>query len=438
MTKAQFDIVIVGAGAAGLMAAIELSSAGKRVAVVEATSRTGGRMLCVQDKDTGTLVQLGAEFVHGSLPLTQSLLQQAGATTHQIEGSIWQRKEAGLQPQQDFIEGYDILEPKLKAVTTDLPVQEFIQRQLAGPQCANMRQEVQDYAEGYYAADTNRSSTLALAEELTGDDQPQYRIEGGYLQLAQYMEAQCREKGVQFFLGQPVEQIDWQRENVSVTTDKTLFKCSQLLVTVSLGVLQSGSIKFVPALPQYDAAAKALGYGHVVKINLLFRQAFWKRSTLVGGQNLADLQFLFSEESIPTWWSQHPLNTNILTGWLGGPKAQALQHASHDELLQLALSSLTKIFDLEPAYLWQDLKAAWSHNWSADPFFHGAYSYEVVDGATHQKTLQQPAEHTVYFAGEALHHGPELGTVEAALQSGKQAAAAMLSAGNEVPETTGQ
>ena len=132
------------------------------------------------------------------------------------------------------------------------------------------------------------------------------------------------------------------------------------------------------------------------------------------------------------------MNTNILTGWLGGPKALALQHAVHDELLQMALSSLAKIFGLEPAYLWQDLLGAWSQNWSADPFFRGAYSYEVVDGATHQKTLQQPAEHTVYFAGEALHHGPELGTVEAALQSGKQAAAAMLSTGNEAPAAKGK
>lgn len=438
MTKAQFDIVIVGAGAAGLMAAIELSNAGKKVAVVEATGRTGGRMLCVQDSSRGTLVQLGAEFVHGDLPLTQLLLQQAGATTHLIEGSIWQRKEAGLQPQQDFIEGYDILEPKLKAVTTDLPVQEFIQQQLAEPQCANMRQAVQDYAEGYYAADTSRSSTLALAEELTGDDQPQYRIEGGYLQLTQYMEVQCREKGVQLFVGQRVGQIDWQRGSVSVTTDKTVFHCSQVLVTVSLGVLQAGSIQFVPQLQQHMLAAKGLGYGHVVKINLLFRQPFWKNSTLIHGKDLADLQFLFSDEKIPTWWSQHPINNNILTGWLGGPKAQALQHAVHDELLRMALSSLAKIFNLEPAYLWQDLLGAWSHNWSADPFFQGAYSYEVVDGATHQKTLQQPVEHTVYFAGEALHHGPELGTVEAALQSGKQASAAMLSAGNEAPAATGK
>lgn len=426
MNTETFDLLIIGAGAAGLMAASELAASGKKVALIEAKDHTGGRMLCMQDAATGTLVQLGAEFVHGNLPLTQSLLQQAGAVTHEIDGSIWQYKEGKLQPQEDFMDGYDVLEPKLKAVNNDLTVNEFIQQQLAGPQWEDLRKEVKDYVEGYYAADTSRSSTLALAEELTGDDQPQYRIEGGYQKLTQYLEALCQKKGVQFFTGQRVQEIKWQQGAVTVVTNKGPLHGSQVLVTVSLGVLQSGSIRFSPALPQYDAAAQALGYGHVVKINLLFRQAFWKSTTLVHGQDVADLQFLFSEERIPTWWSQHPIKTNLLTGWLGGPKAQALQHASHEELLQMALQSLSTIFDLEPAYLWQDLLGAWSHNWSADEFFRGAYSYDVVEGAAHQKVLQQPVEHTVFFAGEAMHQGPELGTVEAALQSGKHAAAQII------------
>jgi monoamine oxidase len=438
MNAETFDIIIVGAGAAGLMAALELATAGKNVAVIEAKAHTGGRMLCIQDAATGTVVQLGAEFVHGNLPLTKSLLQQAGALTHEIKGSIWQHKEGRLQPQEDFIEGYDILEPQLKAVTPDLPVDDFLQQQFAEPQWDDLRKEVKNYAEGYYAADTSKSSTLALAEELTGDDEPQYRIEGGYQTLTRYLEDRCRNGHVRFFTGHTVQEIVWQAGAVTVITNKEKLHCRQVLVTVSLGVLQSGSIRFTPQLPRHQAAANALGYGHVVKINLLFRQAFWKNSHLIRGKKLADLQFLFSEERVPTWWSQHPMKTHMLTGWLGGPKAQELQHADHNELLQLALESLSKIFGLEPAYLWQDLLGAWSHNWSADACFCGAYSYEVVVGDMHQKVLQQPVADTVYFAGEALHHGPELGTVEAALQSGKEAAEKIISGASHHPDAAAQ
>ena len=112
-----------------------------------------------------------------------------------------------------------------------------------------------------------------------------------------------------------------KKNEVEVTTEKISFKSKKALITVSVGVLQSEGITFVPSLPGKKSAAKQLGFGHVLKINFLFDDVFWKNDELTEGKRLNDLNFLFSEEEIPTWWTQYPKKNAIITGWLGGPKS---------------------------------------------------------------------------------------------------------------------
>ena len=193
-----------------------------------------------------------------------------------------------------------------------------------------------------------------------------------------------------------------------------------------VGVLQSQSIRFSPVLPEYEKAAKHLGYGGVIKTILQFKEPFWTKKELLHGYDLSRMSFIFSKASIPTWWSYYPEEGAILTGWSAGPNADKLKDLSEEVVLEQALQSLSEIFDLEKNFFKEQLIEWHVANWMNDPYSCGGYSYEVVNGNNAKKILRQPVENTVYFTGEALFEGLEIGTVDAALVMGRETAHEMI------------
>ncbi len=87
MSTHQTDVLIIGAGIAGLAAANELASSGLNITILEARDRVGGRIFTLHPEDTETPIELGAEFVHGRPPELLHLLQEANATLQSIEGT---------------------------------------------------------------------------------------------------------------------------------------------------------------------------------------------------------------------------------------------------------------------------------------------------------------------------------------------------------------
>ncbi|HYO21263.1 MAG TPA: FAD-dependent oxidoreductase, partial [Flavisolibacter sp.] len=147
----QFDVLVIGAGAAGMIAALEIAITGRKVGVLEAKERCGGRMRTTYSA-AGYPVELGAEFVHGNLPITKELLEKAGAKMYGVIGSIWHKKEGTLQKQEHFIEDYAALQRKFEELQTDIPVKEFFDTYLQGSRFEELRFTLQNYVEGYYAA----------------------------------------------------------------------------------------------------------------------------------------------------------------------------------------------------------------------------------------------------------------------------------------------
>jgi monoamine oxidase len=171
-----------------------------------------------------------------------------------------------------------------------------------------------------------------------------------------------------------------------------------------------------------------MGFGSIIKILLEFDEIFWesKAITKMAGADLSTMGFLFTEEAIPTFWTQAPAHSPLLTGWLGGPPAYAQKDTPDEAVLQLALTSLSNIFKIDPITL-KDKLIAWNvANWTAEPFTRGSYGYDKVESPQARKLLLQPVESTIYFAGEYLYDGPAMGTVEAALTSGKNIAEMIL------------
>jgi monoamine oxidase len=282
--------------------------------------------------------------------------------------------------------------------------------------------------EGYYAADTNKASTFALREELSTSNDKQYRVEGGYIKLVEYLHKECVEKGVQLFLSTPVKKIEWKEGNVKIITEHNRFGSKKILVTVPVGVLQSETIRFAPAIPGIINASKKLGFGPVVKTLFQFDEPFWKKKEFTQAKDLDKLSFIFSKAVIPTWWTYYPKEVSMLTGWSGGPHAEEIKDLNNEEVLQKGLESLSQIFNVSVNLLQLKLKAWHVANWVNDPFNCGGYSYEVVNGKEIRQIIKQPVNNTIFFAGEGLYDGPEIGTVEAALYSGRETAHQMITA----------
>jgi monoamine oxidase len=417
MDTRDFDVIVIGAGAAGLTGALEIGRTGRKVAIVEARSRIGGRIMTILPSDIP--IELGAEFIHGNLPLTKALLENAGAGINAVKGRIWQKKEGAFREQEDFLEDYKNLEEKLRAMMRDKTVASFLEEDLHGNEYPDLKSSLRNYVEGYYAADMERASTFAVREEFFRDEEEQYRPAGGYRQLIDHLHQECLKIGVEIFLSKPVLELHWQRGSATAVTEQEIFRGQKALLTVPIGVLQKERICFKPALPAVNKAAGSLGYGHVIKVILVFDRAFWQEQPHMS-HDLTDLGFLFTGEEIPTWWTQFPTQYPVLTGWLGGPKAEALHHLKEEEMVEKAITSLGKALQKDVVQLHHMLVSWHFHNWSTDPYAEGAYSYEVVGGSQISKQLLQPVENTLFFAGEGLHQGPQIGTVEGALASGRE------------------
>jgi monoamine oxidase len=116
----------------------------------------------------------------------------------------------------------------------------------------------------------------------------------------------------------------------------------------------------------------------------------------------------------------------VLTGWLAGPKADRVSSLTEAELIEMGLASLGEIFDLSVDRIRSDLVAARAINWGNDPFARGAYTYATPRTRKAQSILRRPNGDGIFFSGEALYAGPDMGTVEAALASGQETAQTIL------------
>ncbi|MEJ7767215.1 MAG: NAD(P)/FAD-dependent oxidoreductase [Chitinophagaceae bacterium] len=423
----EADIIVVGAGACGLMAARMLSKAGKRVAILEARDRTGGRIHTVDNHTFSTPTESGAEFIHGELPVTIGLLKEAGIKYHAIEGELWRHDAGSFMQEENFVEGRELLILRLQELKEDTTVAAFLDQFFSDEKFASLRNSVKGYVEGYDAADTTKASAFAFRDEWSADEiSEQFRPNGGYHHLVQFMENDCRQSGCAIHLSSVVKEIRWQPGQVVVFTDKhTGYSAKKIIISVPLGIMQAtplfeNALCFHPAIPEKIKAFQLLGFGAVIKILLNFREAFWKDG-LRGhdGKNLKSMGWLFSAAEIPTWWTQLPDKSSLLTGWLAGPRALKMKDLNDEQILDKTLRSLSEIFEMSVEELSNNLSDWRVNNWTADPFTLGAYAYSTLETHEAIKIVTEPVGDTLFFAGEALHDGARMGTVEGALASGQ-------------------
>jgi monoamine oxidase len=429
------DVIIIGAGASGLMAAYTLVKAGKSVKVLEARDRTGGRIHTISGQNFSAPTELGAEFVHGDLPVTLSLLKEADIGNNDVQFEMWQHHNDTFKQSGEFVEGWQEFLEKVNQLKHDMPLHDFLDQNFSGDKYAKMRTQIESYVAGYDTADTLDASTFALRNEWNHEDEEaQHRVNGGYHNMIDYLAQVIRDAKNEILLNTVAKEIIWKENNIKViTTDDTVYEGHKVIVALPLGVLQArkeneGAIQFNPKIDEQTEALQNIGFGSIIKILLEFDDIFWESDIITKstGADLSTMGFFFSDEVIPTFWTQAPAHSPLLTGWLGGPPAHDKKDMSPEAILQLTLTSLGNIFKITPEELSNKLIAWKVANWTAEPYTRGSYAYDKVNSPQARKVLQNPVNETLYFAGEYLYDGPAMGTVEAALTSGKNVAEMIL------------
>jgi len=439
----SYDVVIVGAGAAGLAAAAEIARAGRSALVLEARDRIGGRCWSLDVPGMAVPVELGAELIHGRPAATFSLLERAGAAAIDRTGSGWYVERGRLKRTGDIFDEIRKALRKTGVPRQDVSFDTFLNRELRTVS-ARGRAFARRRVEGYDAADPARASARAIVEEWYGEDEAtaasHFRPLGGYGVLLEYLAGTLQESNVEMQLSRVVHGVQWKRGQVEVQgvgggkPFSANARCA--IITLPLGVLQQsvdgpGTVRFTPALDAKARALRGLAPSPVIKVMMRFHTAFWE--TLDGGR-YEDAAFLRSFDTpFPSFWTALPVRTPLLVAWAGGPRAERLSGAAPRDVIRQATASLEAIFGRR-ARVAQRLEAAWFHDWQTDPFARGAYSYVTVGGAGARKALAAPLQDTLFFAGEASDFEGEHGTVAGALRSGTRAARQALKARNQVTE----
>lgn len=382
------QVIVLGAGAAGLAAARDLVCSGFEPLILEARERIGGRILTVHDPQFPSPVELGAEFVHGRHPALWEVLRDSEVPVAELPGGgdwdemgrIFDRmKEA---PEQSFAEFI---------ATVDAP--EYLKRAATG------------FVEGFNAAHKERVSVewlnreKAASDEIEGDRS--FRVRSGYDSVPRFLS-----QGLDIRLGTPVRRIRWKRGEVIAETDSGEVRSAKAIVTVPMAVLFANALTIDPEPPVLTQARRAIGTGQAIRVTFGFREA------------IRQTGFLHADEPFPVCWTDGPL----VTAWAGGSKADALGAHSPEALKRIALASLRGILGEDPG----EPVGAWFHDWRTDPWSRAAYSYVCVGGMKVQQSLSDPVEDTLYFAGEAVAPSGHIGTVHGAIVSGRKAASPII------------
>jgi len=451
---ADYDVVIIGAGAAGLAAASALARAGRAVALIEARDRIGGRVYTIHPPGATLPIELGADFVHGRPAETFAIAAEAGLLLYEQTGNSWAAREGNLLSDDDDDETDDDDEGDVGAIFAairnwqgeDRTLQSLLDERFAGERWAAARAQIRGYAEGFDAAEVDRVSVAWLRQtELASDaidGDRQFRVLDGYDRVLAWL-GETLGPSTNVRLETVAREVRWRRGHVEVRLESPAgaplgeISARAALITMPLAALKRsfddselpGALRLLPEPPGKREALAHLEMGHAMKVVLHFNEIFWDVLPQVRRANresiaLPRLSFLISNDAVmPTWWTPHPVVAPMLTGWVAGPRAARMATMSDEEITDEAVAALSRTLSMGRADLDTLMTDRYVHNWSADPFSGGGYSYVCAGGLAAPGALAEPVEETLFFAGEATNTQGETGTVHAALQTGYRAAA---------------
>ncbi|MBL8161000.1 MAG: FAD-dependent oxidoreductase [Anaerolineae bacterium] len=418
-------IVVIGAGLSGLAAARELQAQGHEVVVVEARDRIGGR-IWTSTKWADMPLDLGATWIHGveDNPITelaQTLQAERLTTSYNRNATFDMTGEALSSVDENYLEELreQVMEELRKAQqrNADASIRDVIDalaaRIEASPKALRfinfiLSGDIEQEYSG--SADDLSAYWYDSAKEFDGDDE---LFVNGFHVITEYL---ARDLHIE--LGQVVREIQWGEAPVRVVTDNAEFLADQVLVTLPLGVLQAGSVRFTPELPPAkQEAIDGLGMGVLNKCYLRFSQAFWPT-------DMDWLEYIPANHGEWTEWVSYmrAANMPILLGFNAADRGCEIEAWSDEQIVANAMQTLRTMFgaDVPDPVDYQITR------WASDPFARGSYSFNPVDSEPAMRAeLAKPLDGRLFFAGEASEKD-YFSTAHGAYLSGLRAAREIL------------
>ena len=419
------DVVVVGAGMAGLTAARDLVRAGLDVIVLEARDRVGGRIQTLHEPAPHGL-EVGAQMIHGSRAPTWELVRQFKIETRPFpEWTTWAWSAAGgfQKPDQGREEEVDhrLARAYHAYRGDDTSFQKFLDDQKFTPE---EQDSVAEHALSWSAEATEVSLRAAMEDDAAWNSylDRNYQVVGGYdklpRKLAEGLEDRLR-------LSSVVKRIEWDRFGATVAYESggrtVTVRARRAVVTLPIGILQTDTPVFSPALPPWKRRAiQSLKMGRVVVAHFLFDARFWR-------DTIPELPGWSARGGRISFWDPHPIGKGapVLLGWITGLASQELSDLGEEAGRGRALSWIEEAFPsagVRRRVQWSSLR-----DWIRDPYSLGSYSYTCPGGGLERAVLATPLE-GLHFAGEATAQAPHYQTVHGAYLSGRRAAREILGA----------
>jgi len=412
------DVIVVGAGIAGLCAARRLSRAGARVRMLEATTRTGGRIRTEHPRSSEHAIELGAEFVHGRNDEIAELVGEARLTLEPVEMRHFCLVRGRIEPADEFDAVNDLLEHASGSAPNESALDFLVESGVD----ARLGRWFSHFVEGFHAAPLDRVSVRSLAAQEASSEQ-QSRVTEGYGALVEYLERDAVAHGTSIDFGSSVKEVRVRGSHVEVAGTDEVWRSSLVIVALPLSMIRARSGSCGVAFDSQPDALRALTSG--LEMGYAHRLVMRFREPLELHRDLPEGGFLhLPGADVPTFWLGGDEREPLVTAWRGGPRA--VTWALSPDPLAMALGSLSRALGKSETELRAALLDARSHDFAQDPGTRGAYPYRLVNRSTldPEDVLPRPP---VLFAGDFLETAA-LGTVGAAVRSGLAAASSALAA----------
>lgn len=403
------DVVIVGAGTAGLAAARTLLDAGYDITVLEAKDRIGGRAF-TDHASLGIAWDQGAHWLHDQgRNYFAGYAESEGISLEPVAESRYLRHRGGWAD-DGVIRDYESY--------CDLMFDRIL-RLGSGEQDSSVATALIDHPfyrpmfESWYAAlsgmEPDRSS--AIDDYRYRDDTGNRRVRMGYGALVERYGA-----GIPVTRSTPVSRIDTTGPRVAVETAAGTVSARIVIITVSNSVLASGDIKFAPGLPEeFGQALEAVRLGEAEKV------AFTFEGDVFGIEEDALFSFVHTTPQTARFQIR-PFGENIAVAYMAGRFAREIAEAGEAAMADFALGQLVDAFGADIRSRVSGMTAT---QWCVDPFIGGGYSSARPGGADARLVLSEPIAERLYFAGEA-HWLDAYGTVHGAYNSGVETATRVI------------